>query len=123
MEWEIDESMVLANIFYAAISIYLSGVYDYELHFWDKHAYTVPTLGDNEIQSNAKGIVSNVTDALKHTTISPLLFLFPLRIAGARARCGVQRRLISEALALISTRFVVATSISLDLERVWTEIK
>lgn len=115
--------MLLANVFHPAISIYLSGVYDYELHFWDEYDYAIPTLCNDKIAFYVDIIVNTVTDALKNSTLSPLLFLFPLRIAGARADHRAHTRLISEALQLISTRFVVALSISSDLEEIWAAKK
>ncbi|KAK8001216.1 hypothetical protein PG991_013438, partial [Apiospora marii] len=72
---------LLSNVFFAAISIYLSGVFDYEMIHWQRWGIAVPTITEVELQVHLGQILSITSVALHETSLSPLLFLFPLRIA------------------------------------------
>lgn len=135
-----DHQMMIAWIFYPAISIYLSGIYDYDPTTWSlSHnnnnpiITTVPVLPQDEIQANVNHILDRTAVALRHTNVTPLVFLFPLRIAGARstttsttstltsASADQQQRRIRALLAHISCSFSVANAISSDLGQVWAQ--
>lgn len=129
--------MMIAWIFYPAISIYLSGIYDYDPTTWSlSHndnnniiTTAVPVLSQDEIQANVNHILDRTAVALEHTNVTPLVFLFPLRIAGARSTTTTttttsadqQQRRIRALLAHISCSFSVANAISSDLGQVWAE--
>jgi hypothetical protein len=58
--------------------------------------------------------------ALKTTNLAGILFFFPLRVAGARARSVGQRSIILDLLGHISSRsFVVADAFVSDLKSLW----
>jgi len=110
--------MTVAWIFHSAISIYLSGVYDYD-HIWNTYDIKTPILSQFQIESHANKILENISLALEETNVTPLVFLFPLRIAGARAKTDAQQKQIRLLLARISRSFRVANAISSDLGGVW----
>lgn len=112
-----DHQMDIAWIFYPAISIYLSGIYDYN-PVWKEH-FTPPSLEPAEIQTHVNSILSRTAIALEKTNITSLLFLFPLRIAGARARTAQQQSEIQALLSRIQGDFKVASAFSSELSKLW----
>lgn len=116
-----DPSTLLARVFYAAISIYLSGVFDYELLHWQEFNLAVPTLDEATVVEHLHTILALTEIGLGSTTLSPVLFLFPLRIAGSRSYHQWQRDRVSALVAQIGRAFVVASAISDDLAKVWKQ--
>ncbi|PTB65830.1 hypothetical protein BBK36DRAFT_1120589 [Trichoderma citrinoviride] len=114
-----DASMLLSRIFFAAISIYLSGIFDYEIPHWHRVGLVPPTLEQATIQTHTNTILGLSNLALDTTNLSPLLFLFPLRIAGARSRTQWQRDWIMKLIGRIGSGFAVASAISAQLSHVW----
>jgi hypothetical protein len=113
-----DHQMTVAWIFYSAISIYLSGVYDYD-QIWETYHITTPSLPQIEIQQHVTRILDNTSLALNETNVTALVFLFPLRIAGARVKTYEQQKQIRALLTQISCSFKVANAISSNLGEVW----
>ena len=114
-----DQKMTIAFSYYHAISIYLSGIFDYHRHWTDRHIST-PELSSLEIQAHVSAILTMVGKALKEGTLAAILFFFPLRVAGARARTLERRHEISVLLHLISNKgFVVADAFVTDLGDLW----
>lgn len=111
--------MLLSRIFFAAISIYLSGIFDYELTHWHQLGLIPPTLDEQAVQTHTNTILGLSSLALDATNLSPLLFLFPLRIAGARSRTQWQRDWITKLISRIGSGFAVATAIATELSYVW----
>lgn len=112
-----DPRSVLANIYFHAISIYLSGHFDYRYQFNEIFSASLPS---GDIQVHVRGILQHIEGALKTTRLAGILFFFPLRVAGARARLTAQRSAILEILDGISERrFVVAQAFSEDLKALW----
>jgi hypothetical protein len=114
-----DASMLLSRIFFAAISIYLSGIFDYEMIHWHRMGLLPPTLDQQTIQTHTNTILRLSDIALDQTDLSPLLFLFPLRIAGARSRTQWQRDCVMKLIGRIGGGFAVASAISAELSHVW----
>lgn len=114
-----DQQMIIALSYYHAISIYLSGIFDYHSHWTDRHIST-PELSSLEIQAHVSAILDMVGKALTEGTLAAILFFFPLRVAGARATTLEQRHEISGLLHLISSKgFVVADAFVMDLDDLW----
>jgi hypothetical protein len=112
-----DSWTILAETYYNAISIYLSGIFDYRPQF---DQITSPTLSSSQIQIHADSILSKTEHALRTTRLVGILFFFPLRVAGARAKTLKQRSAILGMLGDISKRsFVVADAFIVDLHTVW----
>lgn len=113
-----DHQMTVAWIFHSAISIYLSGVYDYD-QIWSIYHIATPGLPQVEIEKHVSKILECTSFALEDTNVTALVFLFPLRIAGARATTIGQREQIRSLLAQISCNFRVADAIASDLAAIW----
>jgi hypothetical protein len=114
-----DVQMTLSLIFYNAITIYLSGLFDYFPYWHERHILS-PIILRSEVEERLQMIMTGVDHALKHTNLAGVLFMFPLRVAGARAKTVEQRSLIEGMLNNISKRgFVVADSFVVDLKQVW----
>jgi len=124
LEWSASHSIstgnaqsTLAIIYYHATSIYLSGIFDYRPHF----SYILsPSLPETIIQAHVIAILSTTELALKTTNLGGVLFFYPLRVAGARARCAYQRKGILKMLGEISGSFVVANAFTGDLKALWS---
>ncbi len=117
-----DECSLLTRLFWSAISIYLSGEFDYELHHWTRFGLAVPTLAPDAVRGHVAAILALAEHALDgHSSLSPLLFLFPLRIAGARsARAGRdQRARVLRILDAIAERFAAGQAIRTGLTDAW----
>jgi hypothetical protein len=113
---------VLATIYFHAISIYLSGIFDYRYQFQKiiMSPSPSPTLSQAAIDAHVEGILSRTEMSLNTTNIGGILYFFPLRVAGARAISVGQKTLILEMLGQISSRsFVVANAFVSDLKSVW----
>ncbi|KAK7911587.1 hypothetical protein PG985_014068 [Apiospora marii] len=110
---------LLSNVFFAAISIYLSGIFDYEMLYWQRWDIQVPTITEIEVQGHLGLILSLTSVALHETSLSPLLFLFPLRIAGARCCEKWQMNCVQVLLTCISRDYAVAGFFRAELNGIW----
>ena len=118
-----DTQMLLGQTFYSAISIFLSGVYDYHIHHWDEKSIACPILPNIAVKDHLETILELTAQALGTTQLAGLLFLFPLRVAGARARSATHREEIKRLLRMVEEPFVVAKTFSTDLEKIWSKRK
>lgn len=116
-----DEFMLLAMVFFSATSIYLSGVFDYEMMHWDNMGILVPNLSEDEIQAHVQVILEISSVILKASDISPLLILFPLRVAGARSWQKWQQEHIQTLLEVVQQTFLVASAFKAELGQVWED--
>ncbi|KAG5932509.1 hypothetical protein E4U59_007446 [Claviceps monticola] len=112
-------STLLSHVFYAAISIYLSGVFDYNLPHWDTVGVLAPTLDQQTVTQHVHSILELTKIGLDRTSLSPVLFLFPLRIAGARSHHAWQRNVVSSLVACVGKGFAVAGAVEADLIELW----
>ncbi|KAG6117664.1 hypothetical protein E4U14_007596 [Claviceps sp. LM454 group G7] len=112
-------SILLSHVFYAAISIYLSGVFDYDLPHWDTVGVVVPTLDQQTVAQHVHSILKFTKIGLERTSLSPVLFLFPLRIAGARSHHAWQRNVVGSLVACVGKGFAVAGAVEADLIELW----
>ena len=118
---EHDMQITLALIYYSAASIYLSGLFDYFTH-WKDRGIPTPTISGSEVQDHVRVILSMIAVALRETSLSPLLFLFPLRVVGSRARGSLERQCILDIFETVSRRgFLVASTFTVELEELWKE--
>ncbi|WXC51065.1 hypothetical protein QX201_010770 [Fusarium graminearum] len=109
----------LAQAYFAATSIYLSGVFDYEMQYWQDMEIVPPTLSEQEIQTHVNNILGTTTMLLENSPISPLLVLFPLRVAGARSWQKWQQDCIIQSLLAVEMSFPVAAAFRADLQELW----
>lgn len=110
---------ILATLYFHAISIFLSGIFDYRCEF--NHILS-PRLPQRQIQNHVDTILSDTRIALKTTNLGGVLFFFPLRVAGARVTSNKEANAILVMLDEISKRsFVVAEAFVSDLRAIWLE--
>ncbi|KAM0424419.1 hypothetical protein ACHAPT_010340 [Fusarium lateritium] len=109
----------LAEVFFSATSIYLSGVFDYEIVHWQAMGIPVPNLSEEEIQTHVSTILVLSGVVLANSKISPVLTLFPLRVAGARSWDQWQHDCIVELLDKIEQTFPVASAFKMSLRMLW----
>jgi hypothetical protein len=110
--------MTIAWVFYAAISIYLSGIYDYS-HIWVENGIFTPTISDSIVDQHVSNILDITTLAVERKNLAGVLFLFPLRIAGARAHRPGRRVRIQNLILQIAGSFRAANAILTDLQELW----
>lgn len=115
-------STVIGHMFFAATSIYLSGIFDYEISFWNSLGLEVASLGEADIQVHCRTILELAHVAVHKTTLSSLISLLPLRVAGSRTRDDSGREEIMKLLHCIQHGFSVASAIEAELEELWTEL-
>ncbi|RSM11679.1 hypothetical protein CEP52_002890 [Fusarium oligoseptatum] len=68
-----DDFLSLAEIFFSATSIYLSGVFDYEIVHWQNMTILVPNLSEEEIQTHVSTILVLSGMILDNSEISSML--------------------------------------------------
>ncbi|CAG9998590.1 unnamed protein product [Clonostachys byssicola] len=119
----IDDFDLLASVFQAATSIYLSGVFDYEINYWVDLGALLPTLTEDDIQAHVRCILELSQAVLERSRVSAVLLLFPLRVAGARSRSSSQREAVSTLLGRIEATFSAAGAFRGDLQRLWTNME
>jgi hypothetical protein len=113
-----DSPSLLANIYYHATQIFLSGIFDYRYHHWE--GIPTPKLSAVDIQNHVTAILRGSESALNKTNIAGILLFFPLRVAGARARTAVEQQAILNMLHQIECRnFIVAGAFVDDLKELW----
>ncbi len=117
-----SSSMILGRIFHAATSAYLSGMFEYEIDQWQAIHIPVPTLSDDDLQPIVDTILQHAGTALATTNVSPVLMLFPLRVAGARARSPDQRAEVLRLLGQVGRMYAAATYYSDHLQRLWVRL-
>jgi hypothetical protein len=113
--------MLLAMVFFSATSIYLSGVFDYEMMHWNNIGILVPNLSEDDIQAHVHVILEISSVILKASDISPLLVLFPLRVAGARSWQKWQQEHVQTLLEVVGQTFLAASAFKTELGQVWED--
>ena len=108
---------LLATVYFHAISIYLSGIFDYRPQF---NHINAPRLSQCVVQSHVDSIISTGLMTLRTTNLGGILLFFPLRVAGSRVTSRQEAETIIQMLNEISKRsFVVADAFVTDLEDLW----
>lgn len=116
---EHNPNSVLATIYFRAISIYLSGIFDYRTQF---NKIPTPTISQAVVQNHVDEILRTTEISLNTANLAAVLFFFPLRVAGARVTTAREAESICAMLGEISMRgFVVADAFTADLKSVWRQ--
>lgn len=113
-----DEQTILAQLYYFATSIYLSGVYEYD-SIWQGHGIPTPILSRPLIEQYVRRILELSAFAIRSSNISQLLLLVPLRIAAARCSTQEQQRQIQDLLLKIQATFAVAYAFLAEVRDLW----
>jgi hypothetical protein len=113
-----ESPSLLANIYYHATSIFLSGIFDYRYQHWE--GIPTPRLPALDIQNHVTAILNGSEAVLNKTNIAGILLFFPLRVAGARARTVIEQQVILSMLQQIDRRnFIVAGAFVENLKELW----
>jgi hypothetical protein len=99
-----------------ALSIYLSGVFDYTL----SEVCAIPSLRDDEIEVHLEGILTRSDEAIQHSQTSRVFLLLPLRIAGNRCSNWKQCQEVLSRIDILRDRFAVATAFRTELLQIWS---
>ncbi|KAF2832495.1 hypothetical protein CC86DRAFT_281065 [Ophiobolus disseminans] len=114
-----DTELLIAQVYYHAISIYLSGTFDYHMHWAGSNGPDAPMLSRSQIDQHVSKILL-LSHALLILGVSGILLFFPLRVAGARATDDHARNEIMGLLQTTVVRgFVVAEAFQVDLSELW----
>jgi hypothetical protein len=114
-----DIELLIGYIYYHAISIYLSGTFDYHVHWSRPGAPSAPILPGSQINQHVSEIL-RLSQVLLARGASGVLLFFPLRVAGARAIDTRSRGEIMTLFQTTATRgFVVAEAFKIDLSDLW----
>lgn len=115
-----ESQQCFQRVQYAAISIYLSGIFDYHKELWERHDIAIPTLQPTHVQLYVHTILANVQRALELSELSGIPFVFALRVAGARSQTAGEQERVLMLLRRIQRCYVVAHALVVDLQRLWT---
>ncbi|KAH6652938.1 hypothetical protein BKA67DRAFT_568030 [Truncatella angustata] len=115
----VDSIAVLINAFFSAVSIYLSGIFDYNIYIWNDLGIPTPTLTEEDIQAHVRIILHSTRCGLERTSLSHLLHLFPLRVAGARCTTPWQREEILALLRNAKSSFSATEAFETELTMLW----
>ncbi|KAH4102509.1 hypothetical protein HBH70_215600 [Parastagonospora nodorum] len=114
-----DAELFIAYSYYDAISIYLSGTYDYHSHWSWPGAPCAPILPRSQIDWHVAEVL-RLSQELLASGVSGVLLFFPLRVAGARAIDKESRSTILDLLHTTARRgFIVAEAFTADLSDLW----
>ncbi|KAJ5971288.1 uncharacterized protein N7479_001206 [Penicillium vulpinum] len=114
-----NEYLNLALLYYHALLIFLSGNYDY-FPYWDN--IPAPVLSSGEVSEHLNTILYLSGEVLRYSKIPGVMLLFPVTVAGARARTVEQQSELLNLLDLVVCRgFVVANKIRDGLLERWAK--
>lgn len=114
-----DVELLVGYIYYNAVSIYLSGSFDYHIQWTWPGAPCAPILPRRQIDHHVSEIL-RLSQELLTLGVSGLMLFFPLRVAGARAVDVWSRHTILDLLHTTASRgFSVAEAFTADLSDLW----
>lgn len=118
-----DVELMIGHIYYHAISILLSGIFDYHIHWTWPNAPCAPILPRSQVDWHVREIL-RLSQELLNFGVSGVLLFFPLRVAGARAVDEKSRTIILDMLHTTARRgFIVAEAFTSDLLELWASQK
>lgn len=110
---------LVAFVFLHATSIYLSGIFDYRLNLFS----TTPTatISRDRIGVHVASIIKGTNIAINETKLCGLLFLYPLRVAAARAIEPAEQEQITDAFDKIGQQgFAIVQVFQQEIKEVWS---
>ena len=117
---ELDPELLVAHIYYHAVNIYLSGTYDYHVHWTRPTAPCAPILARTQIEWHMHQIL-RLSRELLATGIAGVLLFFPLRVAGARVRdAHDMHEVLSIFRSVLQRGYAVADALIADLSELWS---
>ena len=110
------QDISVAWMYYHALSIYLSGVFDYTL----AEVCAIPSLRDDEITVHLERILRHSDEALQQNQTSRVFLLLPLRIAGNRCSNWKQCQEVLRRIDALRDQFAVAIAFRTELLQIWS---
>lgn len=108
----------LAEVYYHTLTLFVARNYTY-YDFWQDMPR--PKLTSDQQSQHISSIVTLLQGLCKDLTISGVLFLFPLRVAGSLATDAATKAEIFQLLDTVHRQgFVVAQRVRVDLEELYT---
>lgn len=109
---------LVAFVFLHATSIYLSGIFDYRLHLFSTTPTT--TISRDRVRFHVTSIINGTKIAINETKLCGLLFLYPLRVAAARATDPAEQEQIMDAFGKIGQQgFAIVQVFRQEIREVW----
>jgi hypothetical protein len=114
-----DTELLLSQIYFHALSIYLSGIYDYHPEFVLSTA-VLPTLSQPQVEDHLSWIIQLTNFALRDTKLAGLLFLFPLRVAASRSTKMQYRTDVLRLIRMVRCKgFAISDLFELEIQALW----
>ncbi|KAL4867466.1 hypothetical protein BDV12DRAFT_198159 [Aspergillus spectabilis] len=115
-----DDYFSLSLLYYHALTIFLSGNYDY-FPFWDN--IPAPVLSPDEIVDHVNAILDISEQLMPRSRLPGVMLFFPFTVAGSRARLPDHRtKILSLIDRVINDGFVVAHRIKDKMIARWKEV-
>jgi hypothetical protein len=113
-----DNRTIMAKIYLAATSIFLSGVYDYR-SIWLECLGATSALPRIFIEQHVSTILDLTEFAMQKTNLSKLLFLYPLRVACPRVWTDKQKDRLISMFGAVQKSVAVAHVFVAEVEELW----
>jgi len=114
-----DVDLLIAQVYFHAINIYLSGIFDYHEPWTEEGAPCAPILTRDEVEYHLAEIFL-LSRKLLAAGVAGIMLFFPLRVAGARSRRFQDQDLIISFFRQISQRgYTTATTLVSELGALW----
>ena len=115
----LDAELMVSYVYYHAISIYLSGTFDYHKQWTGPNGPSAPILTPKDVEWHVNRVLG-LSRCLLACGVAGIFLFFPLRVAGARAVDTLVREDILSLFRLTSQRgFVVSEALVGDLLELW----
>ncbi|PVI04066.1 hypothetical protein DM02DRAFT_694603 [Periconia macrospinosa] len=114
-----DIDLLIAQAYFHAISIYLSGIFDYHVPWTKEGAPCAPILPRHEVEHHIAEIFG-FCKALLNAGVAGIMLFFPLRVTGARSRQVQDQNEVLSFFREISQRgYSTATTLVAELCTLW----
>lgn len=105
-----------AWMYYHAISLYLSGIFDHIL----PRICLIAQSSDHEAMAHIEGILQHSDEVLQQSQVSHVFVLLPLRIAGNRCSSTSHCREVLKRVELLQGQFAIAGTVRDELLKTWS---
>ncbi|KAF2814887.1 uncharacterized protein BDZ99DRAFT_485431 [Mytilinidion resinicola] len=117
-----DLQLLISLIYYHAVSIFLSGIFDYRLSSFPVPPPSLPILTRAQVEHHLASILSLTELALDKTWLTGVAFLFPLRVAAARAwSVEDQNEVLQRLRSVRSKGFSITNLFEAEVTCLWEE--
>ncbi|CAI6296015.1 unnamed protein product [Periconia digitata] len=115
----VEVDLLIGNLYFHAISIYLSGIFDYHAPWTMEGAPPAPILTRNEVEQHVAAIF-RLSLKMLDVGVAGILLFFPLRVAGARSWQVHDHDMILSLFRQIRGRgYTTAETLMMELGGLW----